>query len=371
MRRSLIICSNDCLSCPYLSVDGRTWKSVAEEVCSSDCISDRAVCPWLMVCRCVNPLARDDVGRRLERLAESPAAAVATVIAADRVVLPPNGVRQQRSEDAVTELQQSIGRHGLLSPPVGIARPDGTVEIISGVTRVMALLRLGWSGIPVRILHLWNPDPTRILVIGFQENAVRTEMTWSDQVRAVERIWEDLGRPTVRRLAAVLGKSTYWVHQRLIAARSQEDHRIAVGKIAAAVSSRSNSRRRMRLRFSRFEIGLLLRVLGVTDATMDFSDVALAHTLIRALDSSADTCRVRLREEEVLRLLELMGVQVTGQETWDDLRQLLRDALDCSGEVNNVGNGGPEDALDCSEVMGNEDATDACIDAGGDTGPGT
>jgi len=205
-------CSDDCLNCPY------RWAELAEEVCSETCIGD-SICPWLMVCRCLNPNMSDRVGHRLERLVLSaPLEVQVRPVGVSVRFLRLDGrydVRRRRSQEAVEELAQSIVTEGLFAPPGGVAAPDGFLDVVMGITRTRALLALGERVIPIRVFHFWGDTPVDRLVKAFQENAIRQEMTWDEEVRLVYRVWVETGRPSVRKLAGRLGKGRTWVHGRL------------------------------------------------------------------------------------------------------------------------------------------------------------
>ncbi len=210
-------CTDDCLNCPYEAGEQR-WAELAEEVCSGTCIGD-SICPWLMVCRCLNPDMSNRVGQRLERLVLSaPLEVQVKPVGMPVRFLRLDGrydVRRQRSQEAIEELARSIVAEGLFAPPGGVAAPDGFLDVVMGITRTQALLALGERIVPVRVFHFWGDTPVDRLVRAFQENAIRQEMTWDEEVRLVYRVWVETGRPSVRKLAGRLGKGRTWVHERL------------------------------------------------------------------------------------------------------------------------------------------------------------
>ncbi len=194
------------------------WSAIVEEVCSGECVGN-FVCPFLLICRCSIHGMQDVVASRLSNLAlASTESNLPVPVPVKYTRLWEKDVRRYRSDDAVLEIQESIARNGLLSFPVGIAsRKHWMIEIIAGITRYHAVIRLGWEKIPVRVLQVWASD-TNLLIQAFQENILRREMTWMEQAIAVRTIWEDMGRPFgARSLARLLGKSPAWVVRRLSA----------------------------------------------------------------------------------------------------------------------------------------------------------
>ena len=333
-------CKDDCLRCPH-SVSGQQWSAFVGEVCTGECIGSY-VCPWLMVCRCLNPHLTGQVASRLAQIASSqPQSHFPALVPVKYVQVWENGIRRYRSAEDIAILQEAIARSGLVSYPIGVAlRDTAKILVFAGITRLEAIIGLGWKNIPVRVLHLQAVNDIQLLIGALQENVVRREITWEEQCRAVHRIWEGLGKPSVRALAQHLGKPRTWVARRLEAARNLEvgepaelreaqtgpeetgavrwvspSHRSVSRGFAAAVQQT------FRLRFQPQDLDRMLNALGIEDGR----DVRLIAALVRARDGGG---RASLRLEDIRRLLDVLGVAVPPED--DDpgmLRQLLREAL--------------------------------------------
>lgn len=204
----LQLCSEDCTSC--------AWAGAIEDVCTGKCVGDDAVCPWLLVCRCINPKGLPSRAAYLERLvAELPpsVAAAPVEVPLAKVRLAACDVRLRRDPEAVKELARSIARDGLFSPPVCVAAEDGYLDVIMGRTRVMAVRQLGWEKVPCRVLHRRVGDGEMHL-LALKENTLRREMDADEEAYWVYLMWKETGA-SVRALARRIGKSKSWVAERL------------------------------------------------------------------------------------------------------------------------------------------------------------
>lgn len=124
----------------------------------------------------------------------------------DDIIVPPD---RQRKEFKIKDLIESIRRFGIINPIV--VTSDN--ELIAGERRLRAARELGLDVVPVRYLE--DLDPTERKVIELEENISRVDLTWQEEVDAVREIWELSGKPIRRELAEYLGRSEFWVRQRL------------------------------------------------------------------------------------------------------------------------------------------------------------
>lgn len=88
--------------------------------------------------------------------------------------------RQRRDLVAIDELADSIKRLGLIHPLV-ITRDH---QLVAGERRLTALRALGWTQVPAQYTDEIEPD--RLRAIELEENIKRKDITWQDQVRAVQ-----------------------------------------------------------------------------------------------------------------------------------------------------------------------------------------
>lgn len=117
-----------------------------------------------------------------------------------------------RDEGDLTELTQSIERHGLLTPILvrpGVVKP---FELIAGHRRFKACQTLGYKRIAA--YDLLTPDTDDVTALQITENLHRKEMTSLEEAQAFKRVLEndDL---TVEQLAEELGKPPVYVQNRL------------------------------------------------------------------------------------------------------------------------------------------------------------
>lgn len=241
--------SDDLMRCePQAGCKGCAWHDTAEIVCRGVCIGERDICPWLMVCRCVNPDMGQKRGKQLERLAleQPPDVHLAPVsITRHRIRLGEYDIRQGRDHEIIRQIAASIAEHGLFSAPGGVAAEDGYIDLLMGHNRVLAVLSLlEWQDIPIRIFHWWGNDQAAgrwaRKIAAFQENAVRQQMTFDEEVRLVYSYWLETGQ-TVREIADRFKMSRSWVQERISWGRSLsapakgEQNKVATADQAASI----------------------------------------------------------------------------------------------------------------------------------------
>ena len=94
---------------------------------------------------------------------------------------------RQRRIVETGDLEDSIRKHGVLSPLLVERRPDG-LWLIFGERRLTTALKLGLPLIPVRFAN--DLDPITRQIIELEENLKRMDLHWRDQVRAIGRVHE-------------------------------------------------------------------------------------------------------------------------------------------------------------------------------------
>src|SRR5438309_2333652 len=95
--------------------------------------------------------------------------------------------RQDIDPKHIDDLAKSISERGLIHPPV--IKRDGT--LIAGECRVTAMRQLGWDQAPVQFVD--DLSEYELRAIELEENIKRRDISWQDQVRAVEA-YHDLRR---------------------------------------------------------------------------------------------------------------------------------------------------------------------------------
>lgn len=145
----------------------------------------------------------------------------------------PFQVRESASSDEIDRLAESIQTSGLISPVVvrSVAAPeknlqvkssDGLLtndskdlqvksyEIITGHHRVQAVLRLGWTTVPVLVKHMSDAQAAIALTA---DNAIKKDLTDWDRYQSILMLERTGACKTGREIASTLGISTAQVSQ--------------------------------------------------------------------------------------------------------------------------------------------------------------
>jgi ParB/RepB/Spo0J family partition protein len=123
----------------------------------------------------------------------------------------PSPTQPRRILGDLDELADSIRKHGVLEPVIARRLPSGAVELISGQRRLAAAKLAGLDEIPaiVRVL-----DDRQALEVQIIENRQRADVHPLEEADAFGRLHDEFRVP-VAEIAAKVGKSTSYVHQRL------------------------------------------------------------------------------------------------------------------------------------------------------------
>ncbi len=101
-------------------------------------------------------------------------------------------IRSAINSEEITELADSIKEHGLINPITVYQREDGKYQLISGEKRYRACCKLGMKEVLANVFtfkNLPNYDrPTQVMLVQITENLHRSNPTFSDYVRAVDRL---------------------------------------------------------------------------------------------------------------------------------------------------------------------------------------
>jgi len=107
------------------------------------------------------------------------------------------------------ELADSIASIGLLNPltvtPVG-----RKYKIVAGHRRYLAIKLLKWEKVEATVRKITDQEAMKI---NLQENLGRRDLTPTQEMRSIFRIYGK--RPSVRKVAADLGKSEAWIRGRI------------------------------------------------------------------------------------------------------------------------------------------------------------
>ncbi len=121
----------------------------------------------------------------------------------DKIFANPNQPRKNFDEQALKELADSIGKHGVIMPIVVNDNEDGTYMIIAGERRFRACKLAGRSTIPVVIRKY---SPREIKEISLIENLQREDLNPIEAATAMKQLMIDY-KLTQDELAERIGKS--------------------------------------------------------------------------------------------------------------------------------------------------------------------
>ena len=151
------------------------------------------------------------------------------------ILVPPN--RQRKEFNDIEELAQSIANVGLIHP---IIVDDDTLHLIAGERRLRAVVSLGWTEVPIRWLSALSTDDLELIEL--EENIKRSNLTWQEETKAVQRLHAKLCAmnegQTAQDTAKYLGfKNHASVTRHLRVAESLSDAKVSA---ATSLSSASN-----------------------------------------------------------------------------------------------------------------------------------
>jgi len=148
-----------------------------------------------------------------------------------RVREPERPLRSGMEAEGIEELAESIRRHGLLNP-ITVRDRGGFYEVVAGHRRLLALRRLGWERVDVRVVE---PGDGEDVILGAHENLVRRDMSVVEEGRLVAALVAREGWG-ISQTARSLNRGEGWVRDRLDVLRWPEelagavcDGRLALG----------------------------------------------------------------------------------------------------------------------------------------------
>ncbi len=123
-------------------------------------------------------------------------------VAIHEIVPNPDQPRRHFDDEALSQLAESIGRHGLLQPLV-VRRIAGRYELIAGERRLRAATRAGLERVPVIVREARAEDRLELALI---ENIQRENLSPLDEADAYRRLTDEHGL-TQDEVAERVGKS--------------------------------------------------------------------------------------------------------------------------------------------------------------------
>lgn len=143
----------------------------------------------------------------------------------------------------LSELTRSIRARGILQPLLVLpANDEGVYLIVAGTRRHAAALKAGVSDVPVVVRPMTTVD---VIEAGLSENGNRTDLTLSEEVRAIERLMSLDDGVSPAKLCKRIGRSQSWVRSRMAVtilparwrtALDKGDLSLAAGEAAATIA---------------------------------------------------------------------------------------------------------------------------------------
>jgi ParB family chromosome partitioning protein len=137
--------------------------------------------------------------------------------------------RRHFDTEALTELADSIEKHGLMQPIVVRAIKEGRYEIIAGERRWRAAKLASMREVPVIIREV---DDAEALELALIENIQRADLNPLEEAAGYQRLMDEFGY-TQEKLAPVVGKSRSHIANllRLLKLPDSVKHRIDTGQL--------------------------------------------------------------------------------------------------------------------------------------------
>jgi ParB/RepB/Spo0J family partition protein len=127
--------------------------------------------------------------------------------------LAPHPDNPRRHLGNLTELVRSIRSHGILEPLVVLpADDDGVYRIVAGHRRHAAGIEASVTDVPAVVRPM---NPSEVIDAMLSENVNRSDLTVSEEVRAIERRMSLDEGLTPAKLCRRIGRSQAWVRARM------------------------------------------------------------------------------------------------------------------------------------------------------------
>jgi ParB/RepB/Spo0J family partition protein len=179
-----------------------------------------------------------------QAIAALPAPSAAELLSISVEDLVPHPDNPRTSLGDLDELARSIKAHGVLQPLVVLPSGDeGKHLIVTGHRRHAAAIKAKTTHVPAVIREL---NPAEVVEAMLIENVNRSDLTVSEEVRAIERLMDLAeGKLTPTKLCKRIGRSQAWVRARMAVcalpakwrtALDDGDLSLAAGEAAASVA---------------------------------------------------------------------------------------------------------------------------------------
>ncbi|UBM60660.1 ParB/RepB/Spo0J family partition protein [Marinilongibacter aquaticus] len=170
-----------------------------------------------------------------------------------KVVANPYQPRQEFDEEALQELAESIGIHGIIQP-ITVREQDGSYELISGERRLKAAKRAGLEQVPA---YIRNVDDQRSLEMALIENIQRQNLNAIEIALSFRRMIDECELKQ-EELGSRVGKNRTTVNNylRLLQLPAAVQSAITLGKI-----SMGQARPLITLEDEDFQIELLNKII--------------------------------------------------------------------------------------------------------------
>lgn len=213
----------------------------------------------------------------------------------------PNQPRKYFDEQALSELQASISKHGVLQPILARRAANGALVLVSGERRYQAAQRAGLATVPVVIT---DGDATEVSIV---ENLLRENLTAVEEAEAIDRL-KGQNNYTLADLAAILGKS-----------ESTLSEILSITKLPAAIKDDCRNERKAP-RYLLTEIAKQPNPKQMTALYLKFKKSGLTRGEIRSKEATGkekptgvdvDFVKVCLKKLEKLEIDKLHGYQAS------------------------------------------------------------
>ena len=118
--------------------------------------------------------------------------------------------RQIFREESLSELTESIRRHGILQP-LSVRRAGAAYELIAGERRLRAGIRAGLTEIPCIVMSM---DELESGVVSLVENLQRQDLDFLEEARGIQKLMQQHGM-SQEQIARLIGKSQSAVANKL------------------------------------------------------------------------------------------------------------------------------------------------------------
>jgi ParB/RepB/Spo0J family partition protein len=113
----------------------------------------------------------------------------------------------------LSELARSIRSHGIIEPLVVLpANDDGIYLIVAGRRRHAAAIKAGLADVPAVVRPMTQVE---VIEAGLSENGNRSDLTLSEEIRAIEHLMVLDAGVTPTKLCRRIGRSQGWVRARM------------------------------------------------------------------------------------------------------------------------------------------------------------